>query len=39
MKERMKSSLTVLAVIAGVVLIMYFLGTKAVDFIAKMHGG
>lgn len=34
----MKSSLTVLAVIAGIVLVVYFLGVKTVDFIAKMHG-
>lgn len=39
MKEKMKSSMIVLAVIAGVILAMYLLGAKAVDFIAKMHGG
>lgn len=39
MKEKMKSFLTVMAVIAGVVLVMYLLGAKAVDFITKMHGG
>lgn len=39
MKEKVKSSLTVLAVITGIVLVMYFLGAKAVDFITKMHGG
>jgi len=35
----MKTALNVLAVIAGVVLVMYFLGAKAADFLVKMHGG
>lgn len=39
MKEKIKSSLTVIAVITVVVLVMYFLGAKALDFITKMHGG
>lgn len=39
MNDKVKSTLTVIAVIAGVVLVMYFLGAKAVDFITKMHGG
>ena len=39
MKEKMQSTLIVIGVIAGVVLVVYFLGAKVVDFMVKMHGG
>lgn len=39
MNEKAKSSLTVVAVIAGGVLVAYFLFEKTADFITKMHGG
>ncbi len=39
MKDKMKSALTVIAVIAGAVLVAYFLFEKTVGFITKMHGG
>lgn len=39
MKEKIKSSMTVIVAIVALIWLAYFLVGKAGDFVVKMHGG
>ena len=39
MKDKVKTTMIVVTIVAGIAWFIYFMGGRAVDFMAKLHGG
>lgn len=39
MQAKIKTTLLVMAISAGLIWALYYWGNKAIDFMVKMHGG